>query len=109
MAALPRMPRCAAVSHRVQGCIAAFTLYKRLAFFDGEKGDKEEAEVLIHSFEIGAMGAAIGAGPGLLFQFDGAGLHTPDKEKHIRPPILIIPQIPKQFSKNGQTRIIGAC
>jgi len=61
---------------------APFTDEKRLASLDGEKGDKEKAQIMVRSFKIQGQTAAIGARSGLLIQGDCSRPDTSDEEKH---------------------------
>ena len=68
----------------VEGCSAVPTLQERLALFDPEKRNEEQAEVLVGSFRIKGESAAIRALPRLSVQSGRSRSDTGDKEeKHL--------------------------
>lgn len=64
----------------INAAFAAIAHYKRFAFFDSEKWNKKEAEVMIRALVIGPMQSANRTSAGILIKNFNFGRNTGDKD-----------------------------
>ena len=69
----------------VKPAAATVALQKRFSPFDGNQGDKEQAEVVIQPFPPGRWQAAVRTGPRLIIDLDFLRLHSADEDEDAPP------------------------
>ncbi len=76
---------CSAAS-LIEDSAAPLAFEERLSSFDRDDRDKEEAQIVIDSFQTGGRKTAVRACPRLIVDFNFSGLYPADKKEEDTPP-----------------------
>jgi len=69
----------------VKNPAAAVAFQKRLSAFDGNQGNEEKADIVVHPFAPRRRQAAVWAGPGLVIELDFLRLQSADEDEDAPP------------------------